>query len=180
VTGYKAHELGVFNDKHPGIKYIKKALEKRISALLEEGLEWVIISGQLGVELWAAEVILEFKIEFPELQLAVITPFLEQEKNWNEQKQEHYRSILEEADFVSSVTKREYEGPWQFKARNQFLLDHTDGMLIIYDEENVGTPKYILEEAIARMENDGYELIIMNSYDLQVVVEEEQEKEAGF
>jgi uncharacterized phage-like protein YoqJ len=180
VTGYKAHELGVFNDKHPGIKYIKKALEKRISSLLDEGLEWVIISGQLGVELWAAEVVLEFKLEFPELQLAVITPFLEQEKNWNEQKQEYYRSILEEADFVTSVTKREYEGPWQFKARNQFLLDHTDGMLIIYDEENVGTPKYILDEAIARMENDGYELIIMNSYDLQVVVEEEQEKEAGF
>jgi uncharacterized phage-like protein YoqJ len=180
VTGYKAHELGVFNDKHPGIKYIKKALEKRISSLLDEGLEWVIISGQLGVELWAAEVVLEFKLEFPELQLAVITPFLEQEKNWNEQKQEYYRSILEEADFVTSVTKREYEGPWQFKDRNQFLLDHTDGMLIIYDEENVGTPKYILDEAIARMENDGYELIIMNSYDLQVVVEEEQEKEAGF
>jgi uncharacterized phage-like protein YoqJ len=180
VTGYKAHELGVFSDKHPGIKYIKKALEKRIAVLLDEGLEWVIISGQLGVELWAAEVVLEFKIEYPELQLAIITPFLEQEKNWNEQKQEHYHSILEEADFVSSVTKREYEGPWQFKARNQFLLDHTDGMLIIYDEENEGTPKYILEEAEARMEKDGYELIIVNSYDLQVVVEEEQEKEAGF
>jgi uncharacterized phage-like protein YoqJ len=138
----------------------------------------VIVSGQLGVELWAAEIVLELKLEFPELQLAVITPFLEQEKNWNEQKQEHYHSVLEAADFVSSVTKREYEGPWQFKARNQFLLDHTDGMLIIYDEENPGTPKFIMEEAAARVENEGYELMTITSHDLQVVVEEEQEKEA--
>lgn len=27
VTGYKAHELGIFNDSHPGIAIIKKRLK---------------------------------------------------------------------------------------------------------------------------------------------------------
>jgi uncharacterized phage-like protein YoqJ len=42
VTGYRAHELGIFDNKHPGIPYIKKALAARLLPLVEEGLEWVI------------------------------------------------------------------------------------------------------------------------------------------
>ena len=59
VTGYKPHELGIFDDKHPGVRFIKKALEKRLIALLDDGLEWVIISGQLGIETWAVEVVID-------------------------------------------------------------------------------------------------------------------------
>ena len=39
----------------------QKALHRKLTTFVEEGLEWVIISGQLGVELWAAEVVLKFK-----------------------------------------------------------------------------------------------------------------------
>ncbi|UZM99780.1 SLOG family protein [Lysinibacillus sp. MHQ-1] len=28
ITGYKPHELGIFNDKHPGIGIIKKGIGK--------------------------------------------------------------------------------------------------------------------------------------------------------
>lgn len=173
VTGYKAHELGIFNDKHPGLPYIKKAIEQRLRILLEEGLEWVIISGQLGVELWTGEIALELKDEFPELQLAVLTPFLNQEQNWQEEKQEYYNLILEQADYVNSITKREYEGPWQFKAKTQFLLDNSDALLLLYDDEKEGSPKYMLEEAKRRAEKEGYEYIQITSYDLQLLFEEE-------
>lgn len=173
VTGYKAHELGIFNDKHPGLPYIKKAIEQRLRILLEEGLEWVIISGQLGVELWTGEIALELKDEFPELQLAVLTPFLNQEQNWQEEKQEYYNLILEQAHYVNSITKREYEGPWQFKAKTQFLLDNSDALLLLYDDEKEGSPKYMLEEAKRRAEKEGYEYIQITSYDLQLLFEEE-------
>ncbi len=46
VTGYKAHELGIFNDTHDGIPIIKKAIETQLRVLLEEGLEWVILGVQ--------------------------------------------------------------------------------------------------------------------------------------
>lgn len=42
VTGYRAHELGIFDNKHPGIPYIKKALSNRLKPLIEEGVEWII------------------------------------------------------------------------------------------------------------------------------------------
>ena len=69
VTGYKQHELGIFDDKHPGIDYIKKALRSRFLDLLDEGLEWVIVSGQLGVEAWAVEVVIELKEQYPGVEI---------------------------------------------------------------------------------------------------------------
>ncbi|WP_202077438.1 DUF1273 domain-containing protein [Caldalkalibacillus salinus] len=173
VTGYKAHELGVFNEKHPGIPYIKKAIEQPLRTLIEEGLEWVIISGQLGVELWAADVVFSLQEEYPHLQLAVLTPFLDQEKNWQEEKQERYQSILAQADYVNAISKRPYEGPWQFRAKNTFLLDHSDALILVYDDENEGTPKYLYEAACQRVESEDYTLIRVTSFDLQMIVDEE-------
>lgn len=37
VTGYRAHELGIYDSKHQGIPYIKKALANRLAPLIEEG-----------------------------------------------------------------------------------------------------------------------------------------------
>ena len=174
VTGYRAHELGIFNDKHPGIAVIKKALYDQLYQLCDAGLEWVVISGQLGVESWAAETVLELKKEFPNVKYSVITPFLEQEKNWNEQKQTQYIQIINNADFVTSVTKRPYEAPWQFIEKDKFIINNTDGILLVYDEDNEGSPKYILKLVEKYMEQNDYELIRINAYDLQVVAEELQ------
>ena len=177
VTGYRAHELGIFNDQHPGIPVIKKALYNQLYSLCDEGLEWVVISGQLGVEGWAAETVIELKKHFPKLKYSVITPFLEQEKNWNEQKQAQYARIIENADFVTSVTKRPYEAPWQFTEKDKFIINNTDGMLLLYDEDNEGSPKYVLNLVIKYMENNEYELLRINAYDLQVVAEEMQRED---
>ena len=43
VSGYRPHELGIFNEKHPGIQIIKKAIENELRSLIEDGLEWVIV-----------------------------------------------------------------------------------------------------------------------------------------
>ena len=177
VTGYKQHELGIFDDKHPGIAFIKKALESRLLALLDEGLEWVIISGQLGVETWAAEVVIELKEMYPQLNYAVITPFLEQEKNWNDTNKEQYRMLIANADYEISLTSIPYEAPWQFVEKNKFFLRNSDAMLIVYDEENEGSPKFIKEAADRYAEVSDYVVLTITANDLQVIAEEEQMKE---
>ena len=83
-------------------------------------MEWVIISGQLGVELWVAEVVFDIQEEYPDVKLAVFTPFLEQEENWKEDSREYYEFILSQADHVDSITKRKYESPEQFKLKINF------------------------------------------------------------
>ncbi|MCY8635987.1 SLOG family protein, partial [Bacillus spizizenii] len=88
VTGYKPFELGIFKQDDKALYYIKKAIKNRLIGLLDEGLEWILISGQLGAELWAAEAAYDLQEEYPDLKVAVITPFYDQEKNWKEPNKE--------------------------------------------------------------------------------------------
>ncbi|WP_016837605.1 DUF1273 domain-containing protein [Ureibacillus thermosphaericus] len=172
VSGYRPHELGIFNEKHPGIQIIKKAIENELRSLIEDGLEWVIVSGQLGVEIWTAEVVIELKNEFPQLKYSVITPFLDIEKNWNEQRQQQYAYIISQADFVTSITKRPYEAPWQFVEKDKFIIQNTDALLLVYDDEHEGSPKYLKRLVEKYMERNPYELFVITSYDLQIIAEE--------
>lgn len=177
ITGYRPHELGIFKDSHPGVPIIKKAIENELRVLLDNGLDWVVISGQPGVETWAIDVIIELKKEYPNLKYSVITPFLDQEKNWNEHKQLKYHSIIGQADFVTSVTKRPYEAPWQFIEKDKFIIQNTDGLILIYDEENEGSPKYVKKLAQKYADQHIYTIIEINAYDLQMIADELQRED---
>ncbi|WP_071459925.1 DUF1273 domain-containing protein [Bacillus massilinigeriensis] len=173
VSGYKAYELGIYKPDDPASRYIKAALYKQIESLIEEGLQWVVISGQPGVELWAAEAVFELQNLYPELKLSIITPFLNQEEKWSDKNKEWYESILYCSDHVDSVTRKPYEKPWQLKAANEFIVKKTDALILLYDMEKEGTPKYLYEAAKKHQENTKYDIRLIGFYDLQQLVEEE-------
>ncbi|KHF39847.1 DUF1273 domain-containing protein [Halalkalibacter okhensis] len=174
ISGYKGHELGIFDQKHKGIYYIKKAIEQRLRSLVEEGVEWVIISGQLGVELWAAEVVIALKVDYPQVQLAVLTPFLQQEENWQEATKSYYQEIINQADFVDSITKRPYDNPAQLRQKNEFIISKVDGLLLLYDEDKPGSPTYYLEVAKKKQEKESFPVLFITPTDLELLVQEEQ------
>lgn len=175
ISGYKPFELGIFRQDHPAVAYIKKAIYQRLQEMLDEGLEWVLISGGLGTELWAAEVVYDLRAgEYSDLKLAVITPFLDQEASWSETNKEWYESILLEADFTDSVTHKPYEKPWQFRLKNQFLIEKSDALLLFYDIEKEGSPKFLYDTARKYSEKHDYDIRLIQFDDLQVFVEEEQ------
>ncbi|MBS4173231.1 DUF1273 domain-containing protein [Bacillus sp. FJAT-49736] len=174
ITGYKPFELGIFSANHPAIQYIKMALKKEILYFVEDGLEWILISGQLGVELWAAEVVFELQNDYPNLKLAILTPFINQEEKWNDNNKEIYEMVLARADFVDSISKQSYQNPQAFRNKNKIFLHKSDGLLIIYDELNIGSPKYMLEEARSYKESNSYEIRTIDFNDLQTIMEDEQ------
>ena len=175
ITGYKSFELGIFKQDDKSVYYIKQALKKELQSLLDDGLEWVIISGQLGVELWGAEVVFDLQEDYPELKLAVLTPFISQEEKWNDQNKEYYELILSQADFVETISKEPYKNPQQFRNKNQLFLQKSHSCIILYDEEKEGSPKYFYEEAKRKKESDpSFDMRAIGFQDLQWIVEEEQ------
>ena len=56
VTGYKSFELGIFKDKDPKVTIIKKAIKRDFKRFLDDGVDWMIFTGNLGFEFWALEV----------------------------------------------------------------------------------------------------------------------------
>ncbi|MDO3408238.1 DUF1273 domain-containing protein [Saccharibacillus sp. CPCC 101409] len=175
VTGYRASELGIFNQKHPGIPFIREAIKRRLIPLIEEGLEWVITPGQYGVDLWACEAVIELKKEYPQLRLSVLAAFANMDEKWSDEKKEYWQELLKGIDYYGLVSKEPYSGPWQFKARDALLLRKTGGMLLVYDDEAApGSPRYFKEDAEKMRDGEGYLLIQITPEDIQSVADDMQ------
>ena len=133
VVGYKAFDLGIFGDKDQRLKIIKAAIRRDLIYLLENGMKWLVFTGNLGFEVWVLEVAKELQEEY-NFQLATIFIFENQGENWNEVNQEKLANF-KNVDFIKYAYPS-YENPSQFRTYNQFLLESTDGAYLFYDEEN--------------------------------------------
>ncbi|TFB24000.1 DUF1273 family protein [Filobacillus milosensis] len=174
ITGYKPHELNIFSDKDDKVTIIKESLKRRLTNLLEEGLEWVVVSGQQGVETWAFDVVQELKGSF-HVKIALIPPFIDQEKIWNEDKQTVYQRLIEQADFYQPLSNKTYENPKQYFIKNKWMIEKTDACLLLYEEEFGGSPKYFYELVLKYQEKFHYDMIIINSFDLDDLARDMQE-----
>lgn len=171
VTGYKPHEIGLFKVDDPNIDYVKETIKRRLIPLIEEGLEWVLISGSMGVEIWTGEVILDLK-ETYNVKLGIFPPFLNQENRWPEPQQEQYRMLIECADFFKPLYNKEYEGPYQFQSRDQWMLEKSDACLILYDEDTGGSPAYFLDKAKQYQDKKDYSIYFITPFDIDETVRE--------
>ncbi|MBN3525129.1 SLOG family protein [Paenibacillus apiarius] len=180
ITGYRAHELGIYGNKHKGIPYIRKAIAARLIPLLEEGLEWVITPGQYGVDLWACEAAFSLKEQYPHLKCSIITAYSEQAEQWSEEKKTHFEQILQEVDYYGAVSNGPYVGKWQFAARDDLLFRKTDGILLVYDEDaGEASPKFVKERALKKQAQGGYIYLNIGSEEIQAIADEEQSYDFG-
>ena len=165
VVGYKAFDLGIFGDKDQRLKIIKAAIRRDLIYLLENGMKWLVFTGNLGFEVWVLEVAKELQEEY-NFQLATIFIFENQGENWNEANQEKLANF-KNVDFIKYAYPS-YENPSQFRTYNQFLLESTDGAYIFYDEENETKLKYLYQ---MMKENKQYHIKKLTFDDLNEVAE---------
>lgn len=156
ITGYKPYELNIFNETAKEVTYLKKFIAHKLTGYIEDGLEWVLIQGHLGIELWAAECVIDLKSVYPDLKLGVITPFENHTEKWNDTNLLRYQHVIGQADYVNAIYQRPYEGPHQFQAGDQFMLDHTDITVLIYDEEQEASPKFFKRKLVDFTEKTNY------------------------
>ncbi|MBZ2134130.1 DUF1273 domain-containing protein [Streptococcus gordonii] len=165
VVGYKAFDLGIFGDKDQRLKIIKAAIRRDLIYLLENGMKWLVFTGNLGFEVWVLEVAKKLQEEY-NFQLATIFIFENQGENWNEVNQEKLANF-KNVDFIKYAYPS-YENPSQFRTYNQFLLESTDGAYLFYDEENETKLKYLYR---MMKENEQYHIKKLTFDDLNEMAE---------
>lgn len=111
------------------------------------------------------------KEDYPEIKLAVIFPFEGFGSQWNEQNRAKLQSILSLADYVNSTSHKEYESPQQLRNHTQFLLEHSGGVILVYDDESPGKAAFFLKAAKRFQEQYPYEIIQIDFDDLQNSIE---------
>lgn len=169
IMGYTSFDLGIFNEKDIKVSIIKKAVKNKLIRYLEEGLNWLIFTGNLGFEYWALDVAKELQKDY-NFQIGTIFSFETHGQNWNENNQVKL-AHFKEVDFVKYAYQT-YENPSQFRQYNDFLLENTEGALVFYDEENETKLKYMVERMKQMAE---YQLEILDFETLQETFEDMNE-----
>lgn len=132
ILGYSAFDLGLFNDKDIRLEIIKKAIRRDLERLADDGVVWLVFTGDLGFEYWVLEVARDMKSDYG-FQLATIFDFETHGSNWNEANQVKL-SEFKQVDFVKYAYPH-YEHKGQLRDYQKFLLENTDGCYLFYDEE---------------------------------------------
>lgn len=118
------------------IAEIKEALRNAICQSAEDGFTVFITGMARGVDLWAAEIVLDLRKE-KKLNLICAIPFEGFEVHWSEDWQRMYRYVLEQADFVYVVGKTYSRDI--FCRRNMWMVNHANRVIAVYDGTSGGT-----------------------------------------
>lgn len=121
------------NENDPRCVELKKVLTKLIIRLTQEGVTDFLSGMAEGVDIWAAQAVLNLCIKNPAIRLHCILPCKGQADKWGTSSREQYRSILEQADSIVYV-QRDYSKSCMLE-RDRFLAAHAGRLLAVYNGE---------------------------------------------
>ena len=130
-TGHRPEKLNV-----PAEIVIRKLIDA-IEDAFSDGFIFYITGMAKGVDIWAAEAVLELKKEYPHIKLICAVPFEGFEKSWEIEWQDRYHQILQEADEVHYISDRYSRGVYQ--KRNEWMIDHASMVIAGYTGAAGGT-----------------------------------------
>lgn len=137
-TGYRPQKMPFgFDEADERCVDFKTRLYNTIETLIEQGYKHFLSGGALGMDMFAAEAVLELKHKYPDIVLEMVSPFDAQAAKWAPQYQRRHDWLFEEADIVTA-TGHEYTKSAMF-ARNRYLVDNADVLLAAYDGQPGGT-----------------------------------------
>ena len=116
---------------------IKADLEKAIRQAIAEGLDVFITGMARGVDIWAAEIVLQLRDSGVPIRLMCASPFDGFERSWGEEWQRRYRTIMQSADHALFVCPNYSKSCFQI--RNEWMVNHSARVIAVFNGERGGT-----------------------------------------
>jgi uncharacterized phage-like protein YoqJ len=140
-TGHRPSNsnIGGYDESTPRIQAIKKRLFDEIDLSVRTGYDRFISGMALGVDVWAAEIVLSLRddAKYP-IKLICAIPFEGQEKAWKQESVTRWKSILDRADGIIYVNDPGY-APWKMQTRNQWMVNNSNLLIAVWDGTDGGT-----------------------------------------
>ncbi len=142
-TGHRPQSLMCgFDETHPACIKIKNQLERLIIGLIEKKNVTHFISGvALGVDTWAAEIVLELKDDYPNITLEAAIPCRSQADRWNIVSKKRYNRLLLLCDKVTYVNEAYTKNCMM--ERNIYMVDNSDYVVAVWNGKPSGTGKTV-------------------------------------
>lgn len=137
-TGYRPQKMPFgYDESDPRCVAFKAELRKTLEELIGERYVYFLSGGSLGMDMFAAEAILELQKDYPWISLEIVTPFDAQAARWPPEYRERHDRLLKQADAVTPIC-HEYTRSCMFR-RNRYLVDEADLLLAAFDGKPGGT-----------------------------------------
>lgn len=138
-TGHRPQNLPFrFDETDERCLRLKAELRKLIVQMVEQKNVTHFISGMaLGIDIYAAEMVLDLKTDFPFITLECALPCETQAARWSERYRNRYFKIVEQCD-KETLLQTHYT-PDCMQKRNRYMVEHADFVLAVWDGSPGGT-----------------------------------------
>lgn len=109
----------------------KDWLRNQITAAIENGYTTFITGMGMGVDIWAAETVLQLRKEKPSLHLIAVEPYPGFAAKWGGEWLERYNNILSSADLVKQLYQ--HYNPAGINWRINWMVEHSSRLIAIYN-----------------------------------------------
>lgn len=137
LTGHRLRTLGFEEDDGMCEKLKKSLHDEMLRLILYQNVRHFITGGALGFDTFAAEAVLQFRAQIPEITLEIAVPCRTQPNHWSADNRKRYQEILAMANKVT-VLSEEYT-PWCMHQRNQYMVDQSQFVLAFWNGSQSGT-----------------------------------------
>lgn len=137
-TGYRPQKMPFgFNEMDPRCIDFKERIRNTIKMLIWEGYSHFLSGGARGMDMYAAEIVLDLRQQYPWIGLEMVIPFDTQPEKWALEYRIRYAHLMDGADIITCIG-HEYSKSAIFN-RNKYLVDNADLLLAAYDGIPGGT-----------------------------------------
>ena len=145
-----------YDESHEDCMKIKATLREQIEFLVEKNVTIYYSGMAMGIDLWAASIVLDLKSSNANIHLNAAIPCRTQADRWPLEQQEFYYDILDKCGHVTTLYEK-YTRSCMFE-RNRYMVDRSDYLLAVYDGNAKGGTAYTTDYARKK----GREIIIIH------------------
>ena len=138
ITGHRPTRFRFkYDENNNGCKRIKKRIRDQLIQLYEQGFRQFWVGGALGVDMWAGEILLRLKeqLEYSEIQLMIALPFEGHDANWEERSRRRMAFLIKHSTETVIVGEKGSSTATNYRRRNEYMVDHADCLLTVYDND---------------------------------------------
>lgn len=130
-TGHRPEKLNISETE------VKEKLREAIRQAIDDGFVTFISGMARGIDMWAAEIVIEEREQNDNIKLICASPFEGFEKSWSSVERYRYTDILQNADYIKYVCS--HYSRQCFQIRNVWMVDHSARVIAAYNGEAGGT-----------------------------------------
>ena len=136
-TGHRPSKLKGYNpnDNKDLLFHLRDIIEYHIE---NHNIDTFITGMALGIDQWAAKIVLKLKLKYPHIKLVAAIPCANHSSKWNNDSKLEWKYIADNCDYVHYVSDELYTH-WCMNKRNEWMVDNSSYVIAVHDGTEGGT-----------------------------------------